>query len=380
MTNFPADSLAAPKQRANKQLSVHKILIFLLVLFAAIKLVIILVLPMPTLRASDLTADNILQAINSQRNARNLTTLNTNSMLSSAAQSKADDMQARHYFAHVDPDGNYIWPKIVAAGYTPYLQLGENLAIEFYDTESLVAAWMNSPTHRANILNDGFKDQGMGLNFGNSNSGQYYSVIANTFGTLLVSKKTQAQTPAPQPSSVAGTQTSVPSIPYQAPQPAVQPPPAKPKTASPKPVQKPASVPAAQPSPQTPAQPAPAPQNPPQAATPANGNPQPLAIRNPTDVSYATPEKTSSASPSSTLPALPAPSSEGVINSQTQSTEMGVQVNRYFTFAFGILLMLFLITDLRKMVDKRWELIDKKINNLALLVLSLIVIAVLYWL
>lgn len=372
----PADSLPSPKQRVNKLLFNHKVLFFLLVIFAAVKLVLIIVLPMPTLQASDLTADNILQAINSQRSSRNLVTLNTNSMLSSAAQSKTDDMQARHYFAHVDPDGNYIWPKIVAAGYTPYLQLGENLAIEFYDTESLVNAWMNSPTHRANILNDGFRDQGMGLNFGDSNAGQYHSIIANTFGTLLAAKKTQAQAPAPQPSTVAGTQTPVPSIPYQAPQPAP-----KPTTVKPKPAAKNSASPTAQQS--APPPPAPIPEATPTTATQApitDNTLKPLAIRNPADASYATPELVSSGSPSSTLPALPVQTSPGVVNNRVQSGEIGIQVNRYFTLAFGVLLLLFLITDIRKMVDKRWELIDKKINNLVLLILSLIVIAVLYWL
>src|SRR5208337_2857559 len=73
---------------------------------------------------------------------------------------------------------------------------GENLAIEFYDTDSLVSAWMNSPEHRANILNAGFQDQGMGLALGNPADGQYYSAITNTFGTLAPIPKAQAS-PAP---------------------------------------------------------------------------------------------------------------------------------------------------------------------------------------
>jgi len=138
----------------------------LLVFFLTVKLFLTIATPISRPLASDLTTDNILQAVNQQRSLRNLTTLNLNGKLAMAAQSKTDDMQARHYFAHVDPDGHYIWDKIVADGYTPYLELGENLAIEFYDTQSLVSAWMNSPEHRANILNDGFQDQGMGLTFG----------------------------------------------------------------------------------------------------------------------------------------------------------------------------------------------------------------------
>src|SRR5690606_36401283 len=96
-----------------------------------------------------------------ERTGRFIPALTTNSMLNSAAQSKASDMIARSYFSHVDPDGNYVWPKITAAGYGPYLALGENLAMDFSSASATVEAWMNSPTHRANIVNENFQDQGL---------------------------------------------------------------------------------------------------------------------------------------------------------------------------------------------------------------------------
>ena len=83
----------------------HLLLAGLLLLFVALKILLIAMAPQPTALASDLTKDNILQAVNRERQLRNLLTLNTDARLSSAAQSKTDDMQARHYFAHVDPDG-----------------------------------------------------------------------------------------------------------------------------------------------------------------------------------------------------------------------------------------------------------------------------------
>lgn len=151
----------------------------------------------------DLTPENILNGINKERTLKNLPLLYTDPRLSSAAQNKSMDMVKRKYFSHTDPEGNYIWPKIVEAGYTPYITLGENLAIEFYSTESLVAAWMNSPTHRANVLNENFQDQGMGLAFGSAQNGEYSSAITNTFGTLQ-NKNTLTAKPA-QP--VAGQST-----------------------------------------------------------------------------------------------------------------------------------------------------------------------------
>lgn len=134
--------------------------------------------------ASDITPANVLAAVNKERTDRNIPALNTNVKLSRAAQIKADDMIARKYFAHVNPDGHYIWDTIAAQGYTPYTILGENLAINFSDTNSLVAAWIDSPTHRENMLNSAFQDQGMGVQFGNTDNGEYSVAIANTFGTL----------------------------------------------------------------------------------------------------------------------------------------------------------------------------------------------------
>lgn len=343
-----------------KKLPTHGLLLILLVIFAGLKLALALALPHSSALASDLTIDNILQAVNAQRAQRNLVTLNTDSRLGIAAQSKADDMQARHYFAHVDPDGNYIWPKIVAAGYTPYLELGENLAIEFYDTDSLLAAWMNSPTHRANILNDGFRDQGMGMDFGDANAGQYHSVVANTFGTLLV-KKTQAA-----PAVTSGSEPQISAKPQPTP-----------KTKTPaKPVA---------PKAESPAQPQPA------SSTPPQNNPAPVAkpAANPVNPrgGYAmgqsqnqpqttpSPSGASTASPVATQTTAPA-----VINTQGTNPMVNYQTNRYFTLAFGIVLFLFLLTDLRGLMEKKSALVGKKASNLMLLFMALIVIAVMYWL
>src|SRR4051794_20091398 len=74
---------------------------------------------------------DIMTRINVERSNRNIDTLLTNSKLIIAAQSKSDDMLKRSYFAHVDPDGNYVWGRIEDAGYGPYTTLGENLAMDF---------------------------------------------------------------------------------------------------------------------------------------------------------------------------------------------------------------------------------------------------------
>ena len=295
-----------------------------------------------TISANDLTPDSILTAVNRERSLRNLLTLTQNSKLSLAAQFKADDMQSRHYFSHTDPEGHYIWDKIAAYGYTPYSQLGENLAIEFYDTSSLMQAWMQSPTHRANILNEGFRDQGMGFNLGNTAEGQYYSAIANTFGTLAIKKSVPAQkTPQPAP--------SINTLPKSGP-----------KSSTPKTNLKITSKP-------TPA-----------TTPPINPSHIPLAVRGATEGSgYALPVQPSKAEAQkpTTTPLTPL-----MTPAHTQHPITANVLNQYLALGFGFLLLFFLGNDIVLFLQRGADHVDKKINNFVLLILSLIVITVLYWL
>jgi uncharacterized protein YkwD len=334
----------------------------LLVFFLAVKVLIALAIPQSSvLQASDLTADNILNGINQQRSLRDLVTLNTNGMLTWAAQSKADDMQARHYFAHVDPDGHYIWDKIVAAGYTPYLELGENIAIEFYDTDSLISAWMNSPEHRANILNDGFKDQGMGLNFGDTTIGQYHSVIDNTFGALA---------PVPKVSVPASNAQAVPKSVTAAPKPVATP---KPKTLG---TQK--TAPASPTMPQTPS---------PATVTTTPPLNQPILTRAEEELAQNNPQSNFSlgqpavaTSSSSTKTSISKKSAPPVVGSLNNPTLTSYQENRYLVLFAGLILLLFMLSDIRKNVQNKFSHLDKKFNNLIVLIISLVVIAFMYWL
>ncbi|MBX4191177.1 MAG: CAP domain-containing protein [Candidatus Doudnabacteria bacterium] len=149
-----------------------------------------------TLAQEGISASELMNRINQERSQRFLGTLNTNSKLITAATGKANDMIARSYFAHVDPDGKYVWPRIEATGYTPYLTLGENLAMDFTDASGVVNAWMNSPTHRANIVNEKFVDQGLASIAGLYEPNHDTVMVVSLFGTLY---KTSSSTPAPRP-------------------------------------------------------------------------------------------------------------------------------------------------------------------------------------
>lgn len=112
--------------------------------------------------ASDIRVEDVISRINVERTQAGLPALSTNALLSSAAQAKAADMFARQYWAHTSPEGTEPWWFINQAGY-PYTSAGENLARDFMHTEPMVAAWMASPTHRANVLSEKYQETGVAV-------------------------------------------------------------------------------------------------------------------------------------------------------------------------------------------------------------------------
>src|SRR3989344_658188 len=104
----------------------------------------------------------ILSLTNAERAQNNVAELKESKRLDTAAQKKADDMARFGYFAHVGPHGKQPWAWIESAGYN-YRYAGENLAVRFVDSKDVVAGWMASPTHRANIVKPAYTDIGVGI-------------------------------------------------------------------------------------------------------------------------------------------------------------------------------------------------------------------------
>lgn len=111
---------------------------------------------------TNITVDGLYADTNQQRESSSEAALNINSQLNSAAQAKANDMVARDYWSHTTPDGKQPWTFITAAGYS-YSAAGENLAYGFDSSDAVIAGWMNSAEHRANILSTSYKDVGFGI-------------------------------------------------------------------------------------------------------------------------------------------------------------------------------------------------------------------------
>lgn len=108
------------------------------------------------------TDAGLLDATNKERAANGLKPLKYNAKLDLAAQNKAEDMKARNYWSHNTPDGKEPWVFFDDAGYQ-YYKAAENLAYGFNDSDSTVIGWMNSPSHRANLLDPNLTEVGFGI-------------------------------------------------------------------------------------------------------------------------------------------------------------------------------------------------------------------------
>ncbi len=135
---------------------------------------------------SNLTSEGIVTWTNNQREQQGQTALHNNSALQKAAEAKLDDMFSRQYFEHESPDGKMPSDIIKTAGYA-YLVVGENLALgNFQNDEILVQAWMDSPGHRANILNSKFQEIGVAARKG-TYEGKEVWLAVQEFGSPLSS-------------------------------------------------------------------------------------------------------------------------------------------------------------------------------------------------
>ncbi len=133
--------------------------------------------------ATNVSAQTLLADTNTERAKDSEPSLALSSVLSQAAQDKANDMAKRDYWNHVTPDGKQPWAFIDATGYK-YDSAGENLAYGFGTSDDVVAAWMHSPEHRDNILNAGYSEVG----FATANAADYQGKGPATIVVALYAK------------------------------------------------------------------------------------------------------------------------------------------------------------------------------------------------
>mgnify|MGYP003393037735 CR=1 FL=1 len=102
----------------------------------------------------------LVDLTNDDREAYSVPTLTRSALLDEAARLKAEDMVKNGYFAHKSPSGLTPWHWFKEVGYA-FTYAGENLAVNYGESIDVNKAWLNSPPHRANLLNKHFTEIGM---------------------------------------------------------------------------------------------------------------------------------------------------------------------------------------------------------------------------
>lgn len=108
---------------------------------------------------ADITKSALEAMANQTRQSVGLSTLKENPKLVQAARLKAEDMIKNEYFSHTSPTGVTPWYWFLRTGYN-YKYAGENLAIGFFESTEVYNAWLNSPSHKANLINPDYKEMG----------------------------------------------------------------------------------------------------------------------------------------------------------------------------------------------------------------------------
>lgn len=156
--------------------------------------------------SSEITAEKVIEQTNQQRQKYDLPPLRLNSLLSQSARLKAEDMFADNYWAHTSPSGRLPWQFIKNAGYQ-YSIAGENLAKDFYDTSSMIKAWMRSPTHRDNIIHQKYQEIGIAVVDGIL-GGVKTTLVVQHFGTPLIAAPAVGSQTGPAIAVSAGQEQS----------------------------------------------------------------------------------------------------------------------------------------------------------------------------
>jgi len=131
-----------------------------------------------------LTHSGTVKQTNAERAKFGLAPLSENAKLNQAASIKLKDMFDKQYFEHVSPDGKGPSDLANQVGYK-YIVVGENLALgNFKNDSALLDAWMNSPGHRANILNERYTEIGVAVGKGTFDGKQTWLAV-QSFGAPL---------------------------------------------------------------------------------------------------------------------------------------------------------------------------------------------------
>ena len=158
-------------------------------------------LPFDCVFGDEITPQKVIDLVNRDRLAHNQHLLVKSEALTRVAQMKLEDMFAKNYFEHTSPEGKTPWVWYDTAGYD-YSYAGENLAIHFTDAQSQQRAWMESPTHRKNLLSPNYHEIGVAVGRGKID-GRETTVAVQEFGSqrgvAYANVLPESTAPEPQP-------------------------------------------------------------------------------------------------------------------------------------------------------------------------------------
>ena len=127
--------------------------------------------------AQDPAVTEVVRLVNVERARAGCTAVRVDARLATAARLHSEDMARQDYFSHTSLDGRSPWDRIGAQGYA--YGSAENIAAGYATPAAVMTGWMNSPGHRANILNCSNKALGVGIGHG----GSYGIYWTQDFGT-----------------------------------------------------------------------------------------------------------------------------------------------------------------------------------------------------
>ncbi len=178
----------------------HKSLVFYSVLLILVKVILVssLFLSFPdSAEFSTITINRIVELTNKQRQEQGLSVLQHSKILDTSALKKAQDMIKYNYFAHTSPNNIKPWKWFKDVGYN-YTFAGENLAMNFIEAEDAISAWMDSPTHRDNILSKNYNEIGIAAVIGKID-GVETTIVVQHFGKTYTTVAGESFNPTSAP-------------------------------------------------------------------------------------------------------------------------------------------------------------------------------------
>ena len=122
----------------------------------------------------------VFSFINAERAKKGVSPLTRNTKLDTASQRHTNDMACNNFFDHTGSDGSSPWDRMEQAGYN-WIRAAENIAAGYASPSSVVAGWMNSSGHKANILDPNLKD--IGIAYGYKSGTDWGHYWTTDFGT-----------------------------------------------------------------------------------------------------------------------------------------------------------------------------------------------------